>query len=83
MKRSYKPDYQPVELQQSILDLKEMILKDHQKYSKKLGSGYEWSGEDFAQLYYINLALLEIVEKQDKMINNIYDVLARHEGGLG
>lgn len=83
MKRGYKEDYHVVELQQSILELKEMLMKEHQKYSIRHSAGYEWTGEDFAELYYTSLALLEIVDKQDKMINNLYDILARHESGLG
>ena len=78
-----KSDYQIVDLESTMNDLKEMLMKDHQKYSKRMAAGYEWTGEDFANLYYANLALLEIVKKQDTMIRNIYDILDRHEGGLG
>lgn len=78
-----KSDYEIIDLDSSMNDLKEMLIKEHQKYSNKLTSGYEWTGEDFANLYYSNLALLEIVKKQDKMIKNIYDILDRHESGLG
>ena len=83
MKRGFKKDYKVVELGKSITELKEMILKEHKKYSMRTGSGYEWTGEDFAGLYYTNLALLDIIDKQDDMINNLYDILARHESGLG
>jgi len=78
-----KNDYKITELDNAMNDLKEMLLKEHQKYSKRMSSGYEWTGEDFANLYYSNLALLDIVQKQDKMIKNIYDILDRHESGLG
>lgn len=83
MKSNYKQDYKVIDQKQSIVDLKEILMKEHQKYSKRQGSGYEWTGNDFAELYYVSLALLEIVDKQDKMINNLYDILARHESGLG
>jgi hypothetical protein len=76
-------DYKIVDIETTMNDLKEMLMKEHQKYSKRMASGYEWTGEDFANLYYANLALLDIVKKQDKMINNIYDILDRHESGLG
>ena len=78
-----KSDYEIIELDNAINDLKEMLLKEHQKYSKRRSSGYEWTGEDFANLYYSNVALLDIVQKQDKMIKNIYNILDRHESGLG
>jgi len=79
----FKSDYNVIKLEQTIEELKEMLMKEHQKYSKRKDSRSEWTGEDFSDLYYVNLALLEIVQKQDKMINNIYDILDRHEGGLG
>jgi len=78
-----KSDYKITELDNAMSDLKEMLLNEHQKYSKRMSSGYEWTGEDFANLYYSILALLDIVQKQDKMIKNIYDILDRHESGLG
>lgn len=79
----YKSDYNNSDLKQAINELKEMLMKEHQKYSKRKGVGNEWTGDDFAELYYINLALLEIVQKQDQMITNIYNILDRHESGLG
>jgi len=78
-----KQDYAIIPLQQTLDELKKMLLNEHQVYAKRKGSGHEWTGEDFAQLYYVNLALLEVVQKQDLMIKNIYDILDRHEGGLG
>lgn len=78
-----KSDYQIVDLESAINDLKEMLMKDQEKYSKRMNPGYVWTGEDFANLYYANLALLDIIKKQDKMIKNIYDILDRHESGLG
>jgi hypothetical protein len=78
-----KSDYEIIDLDSSMNDLKEMLIKEHQKYSKRIVSGCEWTGDDFANLYFSNLTLLEIVKKQDKMIKNIYEILDRHEGGLG
>ncbi|MCU0105100.1 hypothetical protein N7603_05460 [Acholeplasma vituli] len=78
-----KSDYSMVDLESTMSDLKDLLIKEHQKYSKRNSTGYEWTGEDFANLYYVNLALLDIVKKQDKMIKNIYDILDRHENRLG
>lgn len=78
-----KEDYAIIPLHQALDELKMMLLNEHQVYAKRKGTGHEWTGEDFAQLYYVNLALLEIVQKQNQMINNIYDILDRHESGLG
>jgi hypothetical protein len=66
-----KPDYAIVELQSAMNDLKDLLMKEHDKYTKRTETGCEWTGEDFANLYYTNLALLDIIEKQDSMLQNI------------
>lgn len=62
--------------------LKESLIKGHQKYSDHLASTYEFAAEDFANVYFTNLQLLEMVERQDEMIKDIYEILDRHEKGL-
>lgn len=78
-----KNDYVILDLKKDMDDLKNKLDKEYQVYAKMMSPGYEWSGEDFAKLYHSNLELLNIIKKQDEMIKNIYEILDRHESGLG
>jgi len=78
-----KDDYKIVNLNSIIDDLNKMLTIEHQKYSAKITVGQGWKGEDFAQLYMTNLALLGLIKRQNDMINNLYQILDRHESGLG
>lgn len=78
-----KYDYKIVDLDSEIMDLRILLDSEHNNYSKKISRAYVWTEKDFLQIYEANKQLLQIVEKQNDMIKNLYEILARHESGLG
>lgn len=78
-----KQNNQKIEdLESNVNELKSKLMKEYQVYSKRTGIGYEWSGQDFANLYNVNLELLNIVKQQSEMIKNIFNILDKQEGKL-
>lgn len=71
------------DLNSKVNELKDILMKEYQIYSARTGIGYEWSGQDFANLYNVNLELLNIIKQQSEMIKNIYDILDRQEVNNG
>jgi len=63
-------------------DLRESLIQGHQRYSGHLSQTLDLTPEDFANVYFANIQLLDRVERQDQLIKDIYDILERHESQM-
>lgn len=75
--------YKKIELEQEIIDLNNRTADMFKTYNKRTSGAYIWTGQDFGNVIELVFDLLEIVDKQNSMINNIYNILKEHEHGLG